>query len=350
MIVFTYTVLVFLILRFTVTLFNFLSNPKLTPFRPAFSTSVSIVITLRNEESNLLNLLDSIKAQDFTSFQAFIFYSAMEKQDEETVAQFCRQDSRFRMVKGDLADLSWVERQATGNYLMLLDSNTHIHAGLINSMIYRLRVFKMGIVSIIPTQVVKSLRQQLLLPLSDFMVLNMVPLRLVRLFKTPVLSVSNRDCLLLDADLCFRNQWLERLDPHKGTAELLRLVKQDQHKAEVLLGNTFIYKRPKYNDSEALATAGENLRLYFNGNLFVAFLYVFLVVLGPLIVFLKFDINVLILPIGLIFLSRIMTAFLTAQHPLYTVLSHPLQMAMLVVVYIKALSNQLLTSGKQKSP
>jgi hypothetical protein len=308
------------------------------------------VITLRNEESNLLNLLDSIKAQDFTSFQAFIFYSAMEKQDEETVAQFCRQDSRFRMVKGDLSDLSWVERQATGNYLMLLDSNTHIHAGLINSMIYRVRVFKMGIVSIIPTQVVKSLRQQLLLPLSDFMVLNMVPLRLVRLFKTPVLSVSNRDCLLLDADLCFRNQWLERLDPRKGTAELLRLVKQDQHKAEVLLGNTYIYKRPKYNDSEALASAGENLRLYFNGNLFVAFLYVFLVVLGPLIVFLKFDINVLILPIGLIFLSRVMTAFLTAQHPLYTVLSHPLQMAMLVVVYIKALSNQLLTSGKQKSP
>jgi hypothetical protein len=349
MIVFTYTVLVFLILRFTVTLFNFLSNPKLTAFRPAFSSSVSIVITLRNEESNLLNLLDSIKAQDFTSFQAFIFYSAMEKYDEETVEQFCRQDNRFHLVKGDLHDLSWVAAEATGNYLMLLDSNTHIHAGLINSMIYRVRVFKMGIVSIIPTQVVKSLRQQLLLPLSDFMLLNMVPLRLVRLFKTSVLSVSNRDCLLLDAGLCFRHQWLERLDPRKGTAELLRLVKQDQHKAEVLLGNTFIYKRPKHNDAEALATAGDNLRLYFNGNLFVAFLYVFLVVLGPLIVFVGFDINVLVLPVGLIFLSRVMTAFLTAQNPIYTVLTHPLQMAMLLVVYIKALSDQLLTSGKQKT-
>lgn len=349
MIVFTYTVLVFLILRFTVTLFNFLSNPKLSAFRPAFASSVSIVITLRNEESNLLNLLDSIKAQDFTSFQAFIFYSAMEKQDEETVAQFCSYDNRFRMIKGDLQDLSWVARESTGDYLMLLDSNTHIHTGLINSMIYRLRVFKMGIVSVVPTPVLKSLRQQLVLPLSDFMLLNMVPLRLVRLFKTPVLSASNKDCLLLDAKLCFQNQWLERLDPAKGAADLLRLVKLDQQNAEVLLGNTFIYKCPKNNDAEALATAGDSLRLYFNGNLFVAFLYVFLVVVGPLIIFLVFDINVLVLPIGLIFLSRVMIAFLTAQNPFYAVITHPLQMIMLLVVYIKALSSQLLTSGKQKT-
>jgi len=306
------------------------------------------VITLRNEESNLLSLLDSIKAQDFTSFQAFVFYSAMEKQDEETVAEFCSLDNRFRMVKGDLQDLSWIEREATGNYLMLLDSNTHIHAGLINSMIYRLRVFKMGILSVIPTQIVKSLRQQILLPLSDFIVLNMVPLRLVRLFKTPVFSVANKDCLLLDAQLCFQNQWLERMDQRKGAAELLRLVKQDQQKAEVLLGNTFIYKCPKNDDADVLASVSDGLRLQFNGNLLVAFLYVFLVVVGPLIVFLAFDINVLILPIGLIFLSRLMTAFMTGQNPIYMVLTHPLQMAMLIVVYIKTLSNQLLTSGKQK--
>ena len=350
MIVFTFTVLVFLVLRFTVTLFNFLSNPKLSAFRPAFAASVSIVIMLRNEESNLLNLLDSIKLQDFSNFEVFICYNEMEQHDEETVAQFCRHDARFSMVKGNLSDYSWIEGRATGNYLMLLDSNTHIHSGLINSLIYRIRVFKLGIISIIPTQVVNSFRQQLLVPLSDFMLLNMVPLRLVRLFKTPVLSVSNRDCLFLDAQKCFSNQWLERIDPRKGPSELLRTVKQDQEKAEVLLGNTFVYKRTKYNDAEALSTASENLKLHFNGNLLVAFLYVFLVVLGPLIILIGFGINVLVLPIGLIFLSRVMTAFLTSQNPVYTVLSHPLQMVMLVLIYIKALSRQLLTSGKQKSP
>jgi|GEM_PF-879644 len=349
MIVFTFTVLIFLVLRFTVTLFNFLSNPKLSPFRTTFSSSVSIVVTLRNEESNLLNTLDAIKLQDFSSYEVFILYSAMEKQDEELVAQFCRQNVRFSMVKADILDYSWLEGRAKGNYLMLLDSNTYIRSGLINALIYRLRVFKLGIISIIPTQVIKNLRQQLLLPLSDFVLLNMVPLRLVRLFRTPVLSVSTNDCLFLDAEQCFRNQWLERLDQKKGTAELLRLVKQDQQKAEALLGNTFVYKRPKHDDDEALSTAAENLRLQFNGNLFVAFLYVFLVVAGPLIVFIGFDINVLLLPIGLIFLSRIMMAFLTAQNALYSVLTHPLQMAMMIVVYIKAISAQLLTSGKHKS-
>jgi hypothetical protein len=349
MIVFTFTVLVFLVLRFTVTLFNFLSNPKLSAFRPAFASSVSIVIMLRNEESNLLNLLDSIKLQDFSNFEVFICYNEMEQHDEETVAQFCSQDARFSMLKGYLNDYSWVESRAKGNYLMLLDSNTFIQAGLLNSLIYRIRIFKLGIISVIPTQVVKGFRQQLLVPLSDFMLLNMVPLRLVRLFKTQVLSVPSRDCLFMDAEKCFSNQWLERIDPRKGPSELLRMVKQDQEKAEVLLGNTFVYKRPKHNDAEALSTAAEHLKLYFNGNLLVAFLYVFLVVLGPLIVLIGFDIKVLVLPIGLIFLSRVMTAFLTRQNPVYTVLTHPLQMAMLLVIYVKALSKQLLTSGKQKS-
>ena len=348
MILFTFTVLVFLVLRFTVTLFNFLSNPKLSIFRTPFTTSVSIVIMLRNEESNLLDLLDSIKQQDFSSYEVFICYSEMEQRDEETVAQFCRQDNRFSLVKGSLNDYTWVEGRAKGSYLMLLDSNTHIHAGLINALIYRVRVFRLGLISIIPTQVVNSFRQQLLVPLSDFMLLNMVPLRLVRLFKTPVLSVSNCDCLFLDAEKCFANQWLERIDTLKGAGELLRIVKQDQEKTEVLLGNKFVYKHAKYDDAEALSTAAENLKTYFSGNLFVAFLYVFLVVFGPLVVLVFFDINVLVLPIGLIFLSRVMTAFLTAQNPMYTVLSHPLQMIMLVVVYIKALSKQLLTSGKQK--
>ncbi len=348
MIIFTFTVLVFLVLRFTVTLFNFLSNPKLSAFRPAFAASVSIVITVKNEESNLLNLLDSLAQQDFSNFEVFIRYLDMDRQDEASLQEFCSRDARFQLVKGDLNDFFWIEGVAKGNYLMLLDSNTYIHSSLINPLIYRIRVFKLGIISVIPSYTVQNFRQQLLLPLSNFIILNMVPLRLVRLFKTPVLSVFTNDCLLLDTEKCFRQQWLERLDPRKGTTELLRLVKNDGHKAEVLLGNKFIFKQAKQNDVEAVSTAAESLRMYFNGNLLVGFLYVFLVVAGPLIVLFGFDVNVLLLPAGLIFLSRMMTAFLTGQNPLFEVLSHPLQMLMLLRLYLKALSQQLLTSDKQK--
>jgi glycosyltransferase involved in cell wall biosynthesis len=348
MVVFTFTVLFFLILRFTVTLFNFLSNPKLAAFRPAFTSLVSIIIVLKNEESKLLNLLDSIKQQDFNAYEVLIYHAGMDTQDEEILLQYCLQDPRFRMIHGDLNDYSWVEDQAKGDYLLLLDANTQINSGLINTLIYRLKVFKLAVISIIPSQIIKGLDQLIIFPLSDFMVLNIIPLRLIRLFKTPILATANNDCLLLDAKICFNNQWLDRIDSRKGTTELVKMAKQDQYKAEVLLGNAFVYKSVKFDRLLALKAAAENMRGYFNGNLVVGFIYVFLVVAGPLIILVGFDINVLILPFGLIFLSRLMISFLTAQNPIYNVLTHPLQMIMLVMVYLKAVSIQLLTRRKQK--
>lgn len=349
MIIFTFTVLFFLILRFAVTLFNFLSNPKLTAFQWKYDFPVSIVVILKNEESNLLGLLDSIAQQDYRYYEVFIYHSGMEAQDEQTVEQFCYRNPQFKTIQGNSNDYAWIEAAVKGRYLMLLDSNTQIHPGLIKSLIYRFRVFNLGLISVIPTREVRSFKQQFVFPLSDFMLLNMVPLRLVRLLKTPVLAPSCSDCLFLDAELCFLNQWMERLNPYKGTAELLKIVKQDRYKAEVLLGNNLIYKTSKEDDAEALTTAAESFCLYFNGNLLVGFLYVFLLVVGPMIILLGFDVNLLVLPLGLIFLSKVMIAFLTAQNPVIAVFSHPFQMIMLVVVYIKALRIQLLTRHKQNA-
>jgi glycosyltransferase involved in cell wall biosynthesis len=349
MIIFTFTVLFFLILRFTVTLFNFLSNPKITFFRTSFSDTVTIVVTVKNEESNLLNLLDSIKRQDYMAYEVFIFHSGMDSQDESTIEEYCSSDARFELVKGSLNNFSWLESRMKGSYLMLLDSNTQINKGFINALIYRTKVFKLGILSVIPTQIIKGFKQEIILPLSDFLMLNMVPLRLIRLFKTSILSTVNTDCIFMDAGFCFKQQWLGRLDPAKGTSELLKMVKQDRFRAETLLGNNYINKQTDLSRNNLVEDAAENLISHFNGNLFTGLIYIFLVVPGPVIIFFGIDLNVLILPFGLIFLSRVMIAFLTVQNPIYQILVHPLQMFLLVVVYIRALTKQLLTRRKHKA-
>ena len=57
--------LLFIVLRFTVTLFNFISNPKLTRVNRSYTDLVSILIPARNEASNILTLLQSIHQQDY---------------------------------------------------------------------------------------------------------------------------------------------------------------------------------------------------------------------------------------------------------------------------------------------
>ncbi len=67
MTIFIYAVLIFLVIRFSVTVFNFLSNPKLPRVIKHYQDKISILIPARNEEDNILELLVSIKNQDYTN-------------------------------------------------------------------------------------------------------------------------------------------------------------------------------------------------------------------------------------------------------------------------------------------
>jgi hypothetical protein len=117
-------------------------------------------------------------------------------------------------------------------------------------------------------------------------------------------------------------------------------------KAEVLLANKLVYQVSKVNRSELFQTATETFRLNF-GSMLIEFIYLLLVVLGPLIVIIGFDFYIIILPLGLIFLSRVMISFMTGQNPILNVLLHPLQMLMMLVLFVKGVQAHLLTSIKQ---
>jgi glycosyltransferase involved in cell wall biosynthesis len=346
MIIFTYVVLFFLVLRFSVTVFNFLSNPKLPAFRPTYSDLISIVITVRNGESNLLNLLQSIIAQEYRNIEVIIYHSALDRNDVKLVEAVCKKDPRFRLMRGPSGDYSWVASEIAGDYLLFLDSNTSIEKRFINSLVYRLKVFKIAALSIVPTKLFESFLQKLVLPLNDFVLLNLIPLRLVKLIKNPSFStVNNYNCLFLDATAYKNRSWQARVDASKGALDLLKIVKQDNYKAELLLANKLVYQVSKLSRSELIKSVAESVKLNFGGVL-VQFIYLVLVVAGPLIIFIGIDLNIVILPMGLIFLSRVMISFMTDQKPVLNVLLHPLQMIMLVVVFIIGIQNQLLTGIK----
>lgn len=347
MVIFTYFVLFFLVLRFSVTLFNFLSNPKLPSFRPALTDAVSIVITVKNGESNLLNLLQSIISQEHRNVDVIIFHSALDSNDVKLVEAVCEKDARFRLKRGTPGDYAWVPEEIKGDYLLFLDSNTAIQKGFLNSLIYRLKVFKIAALSIIPNQVFESFLQKLVLPLSDFVLLNLVPLRLIKLLRSPAfVTVNNSCCLFVDAGLYKQHHWQEKVDGSKGGADLLKIVKLDRLKAEVLLANKLVYQVSKINPSELFQTATETLRLNF-GNMLIELIYLVLVVLGPLIVMIGFDFYIIILPLGLIFLSRVMISFMTGQSPFLNILLHPLQMLMMLVLFVRGVQTHLLTGIKQ---
>src|SRR6476659_9115658 len=186
MIYFFYIIFFFLILRFTVTLFNFISNPKLTRSPKTFNDLVSILIPARNEAENILNLLKSIKAQDYQNIEVIILDDQSEDNTFSICDDFSKVDSRFSVIKGEDLKKGWLgknfachqlAKEAKGKYLLFLDADEEVKYGLINSSIYRMQIGKLSLLSLFTNQITITVGEQTIIPLMHYLLLNLLPLR-----------------------------------------------------------------------------------------------------------------------------------------------------------------------------
>ncbi|RYX86560.1 glycosyltransferase family 2 protein, partial [bacterium] len=132
MTIFIYAALIFLIIRFSVTVFNFLSNPKLPRTIKHYQEKVSILIPARNEAENILQLLQSIKEQDYTNYEVIVLDDGSSDNTFELVTQFSEKNTQFKIFKGlELAE-GWLGKNyachqlsemATGKFLLFVDAD-----------------------------------------------------------------------------------------------------------------------------------------------------------------------------------------------------------------------------------
>ncbi|RZK74183.1 MAG: hypothetical protein EOO92_17470 [Pedobacter sp.] len=277
MIIFIYAILVFLVLRFSVTLFNFLSNPKLNKYGRRFTDMVSVILEpLPGEDISVL--LDSLKEQDYQHLEV--------------------------IIKSNLEDEQSVTDKAKGKYLLFLEPDMVVGHGLINNLVYRTKVFNLSLLHIIPTQQLNTAYEWCVFPIKEFIVLNMFPLRLMRLTSSQAIAPVNTGCMFFNAEDYRSNRSRERM--------------------ETLLANGLLI-----NNSDGANVQGRQLLQVFGNNSLAALIYLLLIIAGPVVMFIYFEPSFVALPIGLIFLSRVMISFLTNENPVINVLLHPVQMLLL---------------------
>jgi hypothetical protein len=315
---FLYAVLLFLVLRFSVTLFNFLSNPKLGHYGKHFTDRVSILVLLPNSVADTDRLLKAIAGQDYKELEVLIQTPGVSVKE--------------------------LVGQCTGKYLLFLAENSSIHYSLINNLICRAKTFNLALLSIIPNYKHPNWLARCISPLNDFILLNILPLRLVRLSSSQAFVSANSDCLFFDAKLYKDHGWHEFHQLRSsGALELMKAVKREKFPVEVLLGNQMVEVSDRVWSWKT--TSGKLLMTLGNQPL-IALVYILLVIIGPVAIGLYFDPMLWMLPIGLIFLSRMMISFLTAQSPIWNVLLHPLQMICLFVLMLRGMAAQILTAIK----
>jgi len=334
--------LFFIILRFTVTLFNFISNPKLHRVAKAYQDKVSILIPARNEADNILVLLRSIHQQEYQNYEVIILDDESTDDTYAVCAAFAESHPRFRVIKGGKLPEGWIGKnhachqlaqQGDGKYLLFLDADEKVKDGLINSAVHRMHLHQLGLLSLFTDQQMETPGERAVVPLMHFILLNLLPVRLIYLVKNASVAAASGQFMLFDAFTYHKHQW------HKAVknkvvedVEIMRLIKANAYNGEALLANGMISCRMYKSYNEAINGFSKNFLAAFNYSIISFLIYIVLIIGGPMIVIMTLNLPLLFFMLGLIALSRIMISLLSDQSPLSNIIMHPVQMFNMLII------------------
>ena len=343
--------LFFIVLRFTVTLFNFISNPKLTRVSRHYTDLVSILIPARNEADNILPLLQSIYRQDYKNYEVIVYDDESTDKTYAVCTRFADNHKGFRVIKGGNLPDGWtgknyachqLAKQAKGAYFLFLDADETVSNGLINSAVHRLKMYKLGLLSLFANQVMPTPGEKTTVPLLHYMLLNLLPLRLVYLSKNAAIAVACGQFMLFDAAI-YRDNWWHQLVSDKVVedAAIMKLVKSASCNGEVLLANGMLSCRMYKSYRDAINGFSKNALAVFNYNVLGLLVYIIMLIGGPMLVVMTLNFNLIFFMVGLIILTRIMISLSAGQSAIYNIITHPIQMINLVIIAFLSIQRHL---------
>lgn len=351
MIIIFYIIFFFLILRFTVTLFNFISNPKLNASVKQYNQIVSVLIPARNEAANIGLLLHSLKTHDYKNIEVIVLDDMSEDETYNICSKFSETDTRFRVVKGEPLPEKWLGKNfaccqltkyAKGDFFLFLDADEIVQDGLINNAINRMHINKLSLLSLFTNQIMVTRGEQLVVPMMHFILLNLLPLRLVKLIKNPAVSAASGQFMLFNSKDYKENQWHEQVkDQVVEDVEIIKRVKLQGYKGEALLANGYIFCRMYNGYRDAISGFSKNLLAGFGNSIIGLLCYNFLVLAGPILILIFLNIELFTFCCTLIILSRLMISYMSDQPPLRNILLHPFQILSLAIVSFYSIRNKI---------
>lgn len=276
-----YFVLGFAALRLLVSLANYLfrdSLPKPARVSDADHKSVSILIPARNEAKNIGNLLSDLKQiTDKTIGEIIVFDDQSEDGTAEIVLRHNLEDSRLRLIRSSSLPEGWggknygchcLSQNAKGHYLLFLDADVRIKPKFVDCALAYMKQKKVDLLTLFPTQEMKTLAEQMTVPNMHIILLTLLPLPLVRLSGFTSFSAANGQCML------FRRTIYDILKPHEAyrqskaeDIEIARYLKRQRRKVACITGEEGIYCRMYDNLEMAINGFSKNVTYFFgNGN------------------------------------------------------------------------------------
>lgn len=323
MIILAYITVLFFSLRFLVSLVNVIFSPVLKKRNPSSRPLISVLIPARNEEKNILYLLNDLKEQSYSKIEVIVFNDQSSDFTRDKVLSVCRSDNRFRLIDSEGLPSGWLGKNhachklaqhASGGYLLFLDADVRVKSGLLESSLAQMEKHRLRLLSIFPKQIMKTTGEKITVPVMNAILLSLLPLILTRISRHPSLAAANGQFMMFE-----KNTYMQ-LHPHEIVKSnpvedilISRLYKKKGLKIQCMTGNDMIRCRMYNNIKEATEGFAKNLAQFFGGTHIIALFFWLISTFGIFPVIFYLSTVMIIITIALIAGMKIFIAKISFQ-------------------------------------
>lgn len=342
--VWIYVVFFFAGIRLIVSMINAFSALRLPSVDTGEDKLVSVLLPARNEENNLPALLQQLSMQTYSNLEILVYDDHSTDNTANIVNAFSRKDVRIRLVPPESLPEGWLgknfachklSQQAKGEALLFLDADVQVSDTLIANAVGFFNYNELKLLSIFPSQEMKTWGEWLTVPLMNWILLSLLPLALVRKSRRPSLAAANGQFMMFDADNYRDNHWHEQVKNNLvEDIVIIRKMKTFGYKTATLLGNNDVICRMYSSFREGVRGFSKNVIEFFGGSCTVAVVFSILIISGFALPF-AIDLGVFAAYLALIILIRVMISLASKQSWLKNIYLHIPQMITFIGLVIK---------------
>ncbi len=354
----TSIVFIFLILRLIVAAYNYFSKPSLPFGNTQSNKKVSILIPARNEELSILTLLKSISEQNYQNYEVIILDDASSDNTYKHAKKYADAHPKFRIIKGDKLPTGWtgknyackqLAKAASGDYLLFVDADVKLYPQSISSALAHAEKHALALLSLFCDQKMETLGEKGVIPLMNYMLLTLLPLKLILKNSDPIFSAACGQFMLFDANNYHANQWHKRVSGEiTEDLKIIKMIKQKGYKSDALLSNGLVSCRMYNSHSQAVAGFSKNLITPFNDSTLLFSVYLFLTTLAPTYLIFTEQWYLLLGMLILISLTKTFISLSSNQSVFWNILLHPIHIANLFLIGSLAIVRKHSQTGEWK--
>ncbi len=344
-----YIAMGFIILQFINVLLNLFFRQKIHKNTLPLQKSLSILIPARNEAENIGFLLDDLIQINHQQLEIIVFDDQSTDDTYSIVQQYAKSNKRIKILQSKGLPKGWLGKNhacyqlakvAKGDYFLFLDADVRLHDNLAQDVVGYLDKYQLGLLSIFPLQLQKTIGEKISVPMMNYILLTLLPLIFVRISPFTSHSAANGQFMLFNANT-YKAHQPHKLFKNKAVEDIVisRYFKKKNIKIACITSEKRIQCRMYKNYREALNGFSKNIFMFFGNNIILAFLFGTFVTLGfiPILIALP---HLLWIYFSILLVILLSYAYISQQNMVLNVLLFPLQLLFLYQVMLKSLVNK----------